>query len=334
MSDTRREEVEGRYSRWRITELDKNPVVGKFDAAHLKEVNRRIFQDLPRLGFDDVTPGEFRKPVPDGGDWKKQRGLETVNGSFFVAYSRMDDKAQERLDKVLESANPDEFRHLKTPEFVARLGKLYVELDYIHPFPDGNTRTLRTFTQQLAKEAGYEVEWDRFGASAVGRDLLYIARDRSVNELAKPHAQNENTIRQLIYTRDRLEGNRDLPDLLRDVVRPTRALTFERTRKKGALKNHTELKAAYKTISEEDALKKHPELKEAYKKMREAGSYFAEKMPGNVKAQEQGIQSFKNHVQKRLNSGETTDFTRERVDEKQQKKPQPQQQRSESEQER
>lgn len=334
MSDTRRDEVEGRYSRLRITELDASPVVGKFDAAHLKEVNRRIFQDLPRLGFDDVTPGEFRKPVPDGVDWKKQRGLETVNGSFFVAYSRMDDKAQERLDKVLESANPDELRHLKTPEFAARLGKLYVELDYIHPFSDGNSRTLRTFTQQLAREAGYEVEWDRFGASAVGRDLLYIARDRSVNELAKPHAQHENTIRQLIYTRDRLEGNRDLPDLLRDVVRPTRALTFERT-SKDASKNHPELKGAYKTISEEDALKKHPELKEAYKTMREAGSYFAHKIPGNVKAQEQGIQTVRDHVQKRLNSGETTDFTRQRVDEKQQKKSQPQQQqRPESEQER
>ena len=284
-----RQQLEADYTFKRVVELELDPVRGNFDAAHLKEVNRRIFQDLPGAGLDDVTPGEFRKPVAQGLDWMKQRGLSTVDGPFYVAYSRMDDAATARLDKALEAANPDELRGLKTPEFTARLATIYAELDYVHPFSDGNSRTLRTFTKQLAKEAGYELDWERFGRSDVGRDLLYIARDRSVNELAKPHVQHENTMRKILHTQDRLEGNRALPDLLRDAVRPSRAVAFER-------------------MTEREALKEHPELQEAYKTMHTAAAYFASKMPGKPEGQEAGIQSVMNHVQNRLNAGETTDF--------------------------
>ena len=108
-----RQELEADYTFKRIVELELDPVLGNFDAAHLKEVNRRIFQDLPGAGFDDVTPGEFRKAVDNGLDWMKQRGLSTVDGSFYVAYSRMDDVATTRLAKALEAANPDELRNLK-----------------------------------------------------------------------------------------------------------------------------------------------------------------------------------------------------------------------------
>lgn len=215
-----RQRLEAYYTTKRLLELELHPVRGNFDAAHLKEVNRRIFQDLPGAGFDDVKPGEFREPVADGFDWIKQRGLSTVSGAFFVAYSRMDKEATARLDKALEQAHPEKLRSLELPEFTAQLAQTYVELDYIHPFADGNSRTLRTFTKQLAYEAGYEVDWARFNRGEIGRDLLYIARDLSVNELAQPHIQHEGTRQQVLYTQDVLGGNRTLANLLRDAVRP------------------------------------------------------------------------------------------------------------------
>lgn len=58
-----REQIEADYTFKRVVELELDPVRGNFDVAHLKEINRRIFQDLPGAGFDDVTPGEFRPPV-------------------------------------------------------------------------------------------------------------------------------------------------------------------------------------------------------------------------------------------------------------------------------
>jgi cell filamentation protein len=213
-----RDRIEGLYTAHRIFELKLAPVRGSFDAAHLKEINFRIFQDMPGAGFDDVTPGEYRQPVPEGKDWVKNRGLSTVAGPFHVAYSRMDETAQARLDQALEIADPDELGKLNKTVFTARFGKLYAELDYLHPFSDGNSRTLREFMKQLASQSGYELDWDRFNTSEAGRDVLYIARGLSVNALAKPHIQHEETLRKIIHSMDRLEGNRSLPDLLRDAI--------------------------------------------------------------------------------------------------------------------
>lgn len=307
LNDKQRQRLEQEYTSTRIFELALQPVNGNFDAAHLREVNRRIFQDLPGAGFNEVTPGEYRKPVPDGVDWMKQRTLSTVEGSHYVAYSRMDEKAMARMDNALALARPDDLRTLKTPEFTARLAKIYTEVDYVHPFADGNSRTLRSFTRQLAKESGFDVEWERFGKSAVGRDLLYIARDCSVNALAQPHIQDDGNRRKLIFTQDRLEGNRHLPDLLRDVVRPSRAIAFERQ-------------------PEREALREFPELKEAYQTLHEATRYFESKMPGKTDAHGQAKQTVLLHVQQQLNAGETRDFSRDRSAERQQYKTAPQHQ--------
>jgi cell filamentation protein len=245
-----RQQLEAEYTFRRVVELELDPMRGNFDAAHLKEINRRIFQDLPAAGFTDVTPGEFRQPVAAGFDWMKQRGLSTVAGAFHVAYSRMDDAAIARIDKALEGAKPDQLRGLNTAEFTIRLAQIYTELDYAHPFSDGNSRTLRSFTKQLAEESGFALDWTRFNRSDVGRDLLCIARDLSVNALAKPQAQHEDTIRNIQHTQDRLESNRALPELLPDVVRPLRAMAFEELPEAEAVKAHPELASAYAVLAQ------------------------------------------------------------------------------------
>ena len=96
-----RQKLEAGHTFRRIVELRLDPVRGKFDAAHLKEINRRIFQDLPGLGFD-VTPGQYRPPVSVGNDWIKSRSLETVDAPSNVAYSPMDKEIQTRIDDMLK----------------------------------------------------------------------------------------------------------------------------------------------------------------------------------------------------------------------------------------
>jgi cell filamentation protein len=135
-----RERLEADFTFQRGIELELEPVRGTFDVAHLKEINRRLFQDLPGAGFNDVTHGEFRSPAPEGKDWMKNRGLSAVEGAFYVAYSRMDDAAQARLNKALKDVSPDKLRARKTADFTVSLARLYAELDYIHPFGDGNSR--------------------------------------------------------------------------------------------------------------------------------------------------------------------------------------------------
>lgn len=293
LSNQEREQIERRQTFQRIIELELDPVRGNFDAAHLKEINRRIFQDLPGAGFKDVLPGEYRPPVLEGKDWMKHRVLSTVPGSFYVAYSRMDQNAQVRLDQALVNAKPSKLRALSPDEFMAVFKPLYAELDYLHPFSDGNSRTLRTFTKQLARESGYELDWERFNASEVTRDLLYIARDRSVNKLAKPHVQNEQNLQKVMHSMDRLEGNKDLFGLLREVIRPSRAAAFEK-------------------LTEVEAIQQHPELTSAYQTLHAASVYFTSKFHGSPEAQQQTLQVVAKHIQEQLNRGEIRDFGADR----------------------
>lgn len=295
LSAEQRQALEATHTWQRIVELRLDPVRGNFDVAHLKEVNRRIFQDLPALGFDDVTPGEYRPSVTPGNDWIKSRSLETVDAPSNVAYSPMDKAAQARLEEVLKGANPTELSKLKTAEFTKAIGKLYAEVDYIHPFSDGNSRTLREFTRELAEASGYTLDWDRFDKSPGGRDVLYIARDLSVNELALPHIQHAGTKRDVVLSMDQLEGNRDLPNLLRDAIRPSRAVAFEQ-------------------LPEAEALEQHSDLGEAFKTLHTASQYFETKMPGDTAAQRNALLAVRTHVQAKLDQGEVHDFRRPQTD--------------------
>ncbi|SNR84338.1 cell filamentation protein [Methylobacillus rhizosphaerae] len=220
----KRQENEARFAYVRILELHHAPVQGLFDAAHLREINRRIFQDLPKLGYADVKPGQYRPPVEDGRDWLKTRYLETVRHSLTVAYSAMDQASQKQIEQVLKAADPTRLSTLSVDEFADEIGDLYTNLDYLHPFADGNSRTLRVFTQQLARESGFALDWERFAKTPAGRDQVYIARDLSVNQLALAKVQDPGTQRDIIFSLDIFEGNKDLPALIKEITRPASAV--------------------------------------------------------------------------------------------------------------
>lgn len=270
----------------RIAELRLDPVDGNFDAVHLREINRRIFQDLPANGFPNVTPGIYRSPIPPGSDWVKERYLTTVTAHYTVAYSQMGDAEQAAIEDTLkEEARPEELRRLKPPEFVARVANLYTTLDYLHPFKDGNSRTLREFSRQLAHDSGYHLEWERIGVYNAGRDMLYVARDQAVNRLALPNVEDESTLRDVNLSLDRLEGNREFPDLLRDIVRPSRAVAFER-------------------FEEEIATVKYPELKSVYEGLHNMRAALATRFPADVSSQELYLTAVRAQLVRRLDAGE------------------------------
>jgi cell filamentation protein len=134
-------------------------------------------------------------------------------------------------------------------------------------------------------QTGCEIECEQFSVSEAGRDLLYIARDLSVNEIALPHLQHPRTVMQIIGTRDRLQDHRTLPDLLRDAVKPSRAIALEK-------------------LSEADALARHPELAPVYRALHAAPAYFASKLPEDLEGQKAGVQAALAHLRTRLNAGE------------------------------
>lgn len=223
----------------RIFGLEINPIHGKFDVEHLKAIHRTIFQNLPS-GSEEFSPGEFRPPVGKNLDWIKKRELESVNAFSFVAYSSMSTDIQKRLEKVLSTIDVQKLSCLSRNDFCKYMADLYTTLDYIHPFKDGNSRTLRTFTEQIARESGYSLNWEKLDENPVTRDILYIARDISVNKIALPFIQNDSIKRDVIFSLDQLGNNRDMQVIMRDIVEPSQSKEKNQTQPAHNLKKNDE----------------------------------------------------------------------------------------------
>ena len=182
-----RERIEGALTYARSAELELNPVEGQFDAAHLQEVHRRIFQDLPHH-----APGEYR---PDAPGHIKGRALEHAGHRYHVHYAPRN-QVDAGVESVLSELNgPEGLRSLNAEQFSGRMATLCGDLDHLHPFKEGNSRTLRIFTSQLAREAGYELSWNTTTVDAASRDRLYIARDKEVIQRAFPGLDQERAMK-------------------------------------------------------------------------------------------------------------------------------------------
>lgn len=85
------------------------------------------------------------------------------------------------INKVFSSlANENYLQGTDAKQFAARLTYYYVELDSIHPFREGNSRTLRELTADLAAQAGYKLDLSLMAKNERSRKHLYFARDIAV----------------------------------------------------------------------------------------------------------------------------------------------------------
>jgi len=79
------------------------------------------------------------------------------DAEFFLVVSKIPVAA----DYVFaELAKENYLKDLDKATFVKRLAHYYDQLNYIHPFREGNGRTQRVFWSRVARSAGYEINWD------------------------------------------------------------------------------------------------------------------------------------------------------------------------------
>lgn len=172
-----REKAEGDLAFARVNQLRESPIRGKFDLAHLAAIHGYIFQDVP-----SHKPGEVRD---DTLGWSKNRKLEGQEGYYEVQYKPTN--VQNSIERILSDfGGPAGLRGLSQEEAAVKLAKLYGDLDYAHGFYEGNSRTLRKFTTDLAQAAGFFLDWSSTDQTAASRNYLYIARDIEVISRAYP----------------------------------------------------------------------------------------------------------------------------------------------------
>jgi cell filamentation protein len=149
-----------------IAALQSSPIKGLFDTARLQETHRRIF------GRVYPWAGELRRDI---GMMAKARP-----SGFVVAYGPSQNVPSALAATFTALKAENHLQGLDAAGMARRLAWYYSELDAIHSFRDGNSRTLRAFTSDLAQSAGCRLDWALTAQTEEQRQRLYHAGDLAV----------------------------------------------------------------------------------------------------------------------------------------------------------
>lgn len=146
----------------RISQLAAQPLPGNFDYAHFKAVHRHIFQDVYEWAGEERVAPTDRWMTKDG-------------HAYYPAGPVMTKAAETQFRRL---AKKDLLRGLPRDEFVTELAEFWGEINVIHSFREGNTRTQTVFFSDLARNAGYELKPSVFLDPEI-RDAFIAARFHS-----------------------------------------------------------------------------------------------------------------------------------------------------------
>ncbi|WP_375642733.1 MULTISPECIES: Fic/DOC family protein, partial [unclassified Bartonella] len=131
--------VESTLTYARSLELKRTPIRGKFDLNHMKDIHKKLFGDVYEWA------GEIRS-------------IDITKGGCLFAYHHQIESYTPKITQQL--AKEQYLRGLDADKFSQRAGYYMGEINALHPFREGNGRTQREFIGQLAREAGYNINWD------------------------------------------------------------------------------------------------------------------------------------------------------------------------------
>ena len=121
--------------------LRREPIPEPPDFEYLRDIHRRLFaRVLPWAG--QLRTVDLRKTAPGAQPFLPVSMLTRSAGFVFD---------QLRQDHYLQ--------HLNRDQLIERLAHHYDQVNYLHPFREGNGRTQRFFFDSLAVAAGWWLDW-------------------------------------------------------------------------------------------------------------------------------------------------------------------------------
>lgn len=151
--------LEADLSAVRQSGLLEQPIEGRFTAHHLCRIHRYLLGDLyifaGHYRTEDIAKGETR----------------------FQAHGQIGEKLTGLLARL---AAEDHLQGLPSEALPARAAWYMAELNYIHPFREGNGRAIREFMRLLFLRCGYRVDW-----GAVPAEQMLAAMEVSVYDTAE-----------------------------------------------------------------------------------------------------------------------------------------------------
>ncbi len=119
-------------------ELLKNPIKGNFSKAHLMNIHKFIFEDIYSFA------GKIRREQISKAD------------TMFYPPNLIDREIDKVFAKIKEK---NMLRETDEEKVFDNLAYVMAELNIIHPFREGNGRSIREFIRLMAKRMGYDLNW-------------------------------------------------------------------------------------------------------------------------------------------------------------------------------
>jgi cell filamentation protein len=113
---------------------------GEFDLAHLRAIHRHLFQDIYQWA------GELRT-------------VEINKGGHQFQFRRYIETGMADVHRRLVQGRF--LRGLSVPEFAQQAAAIIGDVNYVHPFREGNGRTQAQYLRQLAAQAGHDLDLAR-----------------------------------------------------------------------------------------------------------------------------------------------------------------------------
>jgi len=136
--------VEADLTHVALADLGSRVLPGGYGLAHLHAFHREIFGDVYA--------------------WAGQlRSVRIAKTDLFCLPQHIQPYSADVLGALTKDAH---LRGLSRPAFLDRLTHYFAEVNAIHPFREGNGRAQRAFFHQLARQAGWSVDWSRLDREA------------------------------------------------------------------------------------------------------------------------------------------------------------------------
>ena len=150
------QEIENKIVLAKLFELRQNKRIASFDVEHLVSIHRFLFEDIYPFA------GSFR--------------VENIAKGYF-SFAEWE-YIEDELKRLLNELKEENYLQGKNKEELAKRLSYYVsELNVLHPFREGNGRTIREFIRELCYKNGYLLDLQNIEAN----DMLVASMKSVIN---------------------------------------------------------------------------------------------------------------------------------------------------------
>lgn len=146
-------EAEGYIVGLRMAEVVRGPSSFAFSFEFLKELHRGLFQDVYEWAGAtrrvDMAKGQTR----------------------FAVWEQVESEAERLFDSTVMKPAP--VSGAQRQWFIDTAAPFLVELNVIHPFRDGNGRTMRLFVELWANSMGLRLDWGRVEPEKIVEAMIH-----------------------------------------------------------------------------------------------------------------------------------------------------------------